>query len=494
MDNVEDQLEPVRRGRRAVASTAPRPDGPEAESPSGIVGDEADGDTDTWPGRAGSQPAWQGQPAISTAELLAHRPPGQPGTRTARSDERASSHRPGVSPAGDRGGPPRRLHAEAPRACNTAAPKYRRPVSAAAGTEPAHPARVLASGVDSLYFSARGTLWDPSLWALEETQKQAARERRDIPVEFPDDDGTMLMQPRGRRQYDMWLTSPAFELGVGSDDGQPDAYVQLHASYIHTVGVEAAVADAQQFLRRYLFCGPFEARASRVDLRVDEQGWHLQHDDLSRLLTRARSRRAYDQVHLQGRRFCGFVFGRRDVVARIYDKTLEMSARGETWPELLWHNRDPKAPVWRIELQFRRQTLRTCGITSPEDALERRQDLWEYGMRWVSLRDPNGDRNPARWPEAAEWTTLREAPIGSPHSPLVRDRVRDDSELRLVRGLVGYASSVAALNRSADVVGGAIVGAVPAAGHYLRSRGISFVDLVEAKRRRSGRAPSEAAS
>lgn len=368
-----------------------------------------------------------------------------------------------------------------PPPCHTAARKYRGPISGEVSTGSPRSVRILASGVDSLYLSACGQVWNPSTWDLEDEQKEAARRREPVPVEFPDCGGTMLMLPRGRRQFDMWLTSPTFDVGIGSDDGQPDAYLELHSAFIHTVGVEAALAVAQQFLRRHVFCGPYETVVSRIDLHADEQGWGPDAADLHRFVTRAQSRRAFDQVHVHGRRLSGFVFGRRHIVGRIYDKTLEMTMKGQTWPELLWHDRDPEASVWRVEFQFRRQALRRCGIQTPEDALAHRQELWARGIEWLSLRVPDaGDTNSSRWAVAHEWIDLSRAAMGSPRSDLVPQRIHRDDERRLVQGLVGYASSLTAAG-SAHGLDRAILRTVPGVEAYLLARGLDFTELVDRK-------------
>jgi len=64
---------------------------------------------------------------------------------------------------------------------------------------------------------------------------------------------------------------------------------------------------------------------------------------------------------------------------------------------------------------------------------------------------------------------------------MVPPRIRGDDELRLIRGLVGYTSSIAATGMVGDLAG-ALLREVPAARRYLISRGTSFPSLVQAKR------------
>ncbi len=226
---------------------------------------------------------------------------------------------------------------------------------------------------------------------------------------------------------------------------------------------------------------------SRLDLYCDLQGWSPVIEDFGRFHCRGVRRRAYsmpaqDQAHLRGRRPSGFVFGGGDLMARCYDKTLELRVRGSEWPKAIWKGWDREQPVWRVEFQFRRRALVSLGCSSPTEALVARQELWRYATQWLSLRVPTSDSNRARWPEAPEWAVIREAEIGSPTSPVVRDLVRSADELRIIRGLVGYASSLAAMG-AAHGLGAALGRTVPGVSNYLERRGETFTEIVARKRR-----------
>ena len=64
----------------------------------------------------------------------------------------------------------------------------------------------------------------------------------------------------------------------------------------------------------------------------------------------------------------------------------------------------------------------------------------------------------------------------------MRDLVRSADELRIIRGLVGYASSLAALG-AAPGVGAALARTVPGIPAYLDRKGEDFADIVARKRR-----------
>ncbi|HZT06561.1 MAG TPA: hypothetical protein VFC51_05985 [Chloroflexota bacterium] len=307
-----------------------------------------------------------------------------------------------------------------------------------------------------------------------------------IPFSFYDAEPDLLLRLHGWRNWPFWISSPRFELYIGASAPFPPAYAQLHSEFIHLVGIHRAVQELEEIVARFVIPRAPRITVSRVDLYADEQGWEPQYDDFFRFTCRATMRRLHEQpsqLHTNGRRLSGFVFGKGDVLARIYDKSLEMQRRGETWQQAVWRDPDPKRSVWRVEYQFRRGALARFDIAGVGDALTARQGLWGYGMRWLSLRQPAKHVRRARSPEAGAWARLRDAQMGSPTSPLVREHRRAADELRLVRGFVGYASSLEAMGSAHDL-GGAMARTVPAAQRYLVRRGVRYRDVVDDKRQR----------
>lgn len=344
--------------------------------------------------------------------------------------------------------------------------------------------RVLAGGIDSLFASVRGELIEGVLVALGDVR--ALNPGSEVPCSFGGGPPDLLLRRHGWRGYPFWFSSPRYELYLGASKPFPPAYVQLHAEHLHTVGIEAAVEEVETMLRRDFFPDGFHAVASRVDVFADEQGWVPQHDDFHRFRCRALRRRIFElprQAHGYGRRLSGFTFGKGDLLARVYDKTLETAVTGKTWAELLWEGRDAKLPVWRVEFQFRRQVLAELALHGTADVIRHRQGLWDFGTRWLTLRTQVADSNRARWPLAPEWVQLARTGMGGSAVPLIRERVRQAEIGRLTQGLVGYATSVAAMG-AARGVGGALTATVPSVRPYLEQRGASFAELVGAKRAR----------
>lgn len=368
---------------------------------------------------------------------------------------------------------------------------------------------VVGAGVDNLYGSAPGIpnedalatafahkaaaaeLGEPSIWHLQEAQRD------------------FLVKSHGWHRYPVWLHSPAMEVSIGDGRSLPAVYLRLHSAFIHQHGVEFAVDEAER-VRAALVDPAVPAapsvedgwphpehrdgalpdalgstlKASRVDLYVDTQGWQPRRSDLDRFVARAKGKTDYIMTHHRGRRFSGFTFGKGAVLARVYNKTLELKSRGQTWPQVIWKDIDREQPVWRIEFQFRREALDAFGVDTLGDALVNRQGLWQYGTtEWLSLRHlAPKDTNRWRSYVTPEWWAIQRAEIGSPCSPLVRERMQAACEQKLVEGLGGYATALAA---AAGVDGDperTLQLLAPMLSEYMRRKGTTFEDVVARKK------------
>jgi hypothetical protein len=343
--------------------------------------------------------------------------------------------------------------------------------------------RVLAAGIDSLYVSFKGdvdTAWLDGLELLK-VKAQDAGQSQLVPTA---EGRKALVQPSGWGSYRYWLRCGDFDVFVGRGRSLPAVYARVASEFIHEVGSLNAFAGLKSFVRT-LLVGPIEETiCSRVDVYADFQGWVPRAEDYDRFVTRSRRNTCHIAVNYDGRRFTGFTFGRDALVARLYDKSLEIAHSGKGWMREVWGDRlDPSAPVWRLEFQLRREVLAECSLTKPEEVLAQQQSLWRYAMQWLSLREPTHGAARTRWPVAAVWSKLTRSQAGLGFSPLVRKRIREYDEAVLVRGLTGYASSLAAVT-GVNELDLAMLVSRRRMGEYMDATGRDFRELVRAKRAR----------
>ncbi|MDQ6880272.1 MAG: hypothetical protein M3082_21720 [Candidatus Dormibacteraeota bacterium] len=342
---------------------------------------------------------------------------------------------------------------------------------------------MLATGIDSLYVSLKGEVDAARLDGIE-LLKVRAQETGQAQLILSADDRKALVQPSGWGSYRYWLRCGDFDVFVGRGRSLPAVYARIASEFIHEVGPLDALADLKSVIGSLLLGQAEQIVCSRVDVYTDFQGWVPRSEDYDRFITRSSRNTCHIAIHHDGRRFTGFTFGRDAMVARLYDKSLEIAHSGKGWMREVWGDRyDPSAPVWRLEFQLRRQVLAECSLSEPEDVLAQRPSLWAYAMHWLSLREPTPGATRARWPVADVWSRLTRSQAAVAHNPLVRKRIREHDESVLVRGLTGYASSLAAATGVSDLDVAMLVSR-RRVGEYMDATGRDFRDLVLAKRDR----------
>ncbi|MFI5284206.1 MAG: helix-turn-helix domain-containing protein [Candidatus Dormibacterales bacterium] len=320
---------------------------------------------------------------------------------------------------------------------------------------------MLSSGVDSLYVSFRG---DVSAERLDELEVlKASAQETGQPSVLAHGARKAIVQPSGWGSYRYWLRCRDFDVFVGRAKSLPAVYARLASSFIHEVGPNCAIAELKSFVEFALQPQGAEAVCSRVDIYADFQGWVPRQQDYERFVTRSRRNTSHVAIHHDGRQFTGFTFGRDAIVARLYDKGAEIAHSGKDWMRAVWGDRlDPSLPIWRIEFQLRREVLAECSLKEPEEVVRKRQDLWSYATQWLSLRSPRSGERRTRWPVAGAWVQLSLSELGARQSSLVRQRIRKREESVLVRGLAGYASSLAAVAGVSDLDVAMLVGGAAA--------------------------------
>ncbi len=302
----------------------------------------------------------------------------------------------------------------------------------------------VASGIDALYVSGHGTV-SPSLLRALPAHRSAAEELGEpVPIDFGD--GGWVVEPRGWLLYRYSLRHEHSRLGITDKLSIPALRFQPLSEFLHAVGPAEALVWIQQQADE---AAP-KARltGTRLDVYADWQGWPLGRDDLDRFVRRAS---AY-KIHGSRADWTGFDFGRRKsgtVVARIYDKTRQVSDEGKDWWYGVWADRyDGKTPVLRLEFEVGRQGLKEFGLDAATDVLAGGPGIWAaLTDKWLTLRTPSDDHTRSRWPLAPEWEQVQAASFRA--NAIGLDRIRKGRNAGSLRtmtpGLVGYLAKAGAL-------------------------------------------------
>ena len=317
---------------------------------------------------------------------------------------------------------------------NTAPVKY--------GTDNDSFSKILRYGIDSLYLSYPGSLYPHWEEKLSDAKKRAqSREQRTQATAQIDLCGHLFeVLSHGRGLFAYVLRDNHYNIALSSGQAKriPLASIQLSSELLLAYGLEDAVEKLWDILLE--LSGDVDAaQISRVDLYVDfSAGINFSEVAEEQWLTQARMGYRYQ---IDGN-FTGWAFGRKDVHARLYNKTLEIRSSQKDYYPALWKQSgwDGESTVWRLEFQYRRERLRQFSLNGLTDLLDQVGTLWDYATKhWLRLICPNhSDTNRARWDNHPLWSVLSALDWGTSfpptRSPVSQNRAPSDVVL-FERGL-----------------------------------------------------------
>lgn len=307
--------------------------------------------------------------------------------------------------------------------------------------------RILRTGVDSLYVSYRGEMHDDASVRLNELKRlaQSDRDSDEALAQYKAGDQLLEVLGHGRPPYTFVLVDGWFRIEVAKAKAKllPMAYCKIASSLLTAMGPDSAL-DALNAVIKTIGKPESKPNVSRIDIcadfTTDQPLDQLAERDF---VTKARS----FSRHTVAREFSGFSFSAGSPTsARLYNKTLEIRSKNRPRPELelqwLQNGWDGEQDVWRLEFQFRRETLAAFDLVPYTDAISALRDLWLYGTaNWLRHTHPNhADSTQSRWPTSDFWTAIQAARWneGVPH-PMVRhypDKGRTPSdEFLFINGL-----------------------------------------------------------
>ena len=270
--------------------------------------------------------------------------------------------------------------------------------------------KFLRWGVDSLYLSYQGNLYeeiDAKLKSLKEVA-QSERQYQQAKAQYIIGDHIFEVKDKGSSFFSYILEDNAFRIQLSRPNkAVPMAYVKISSEYL----THKTPQEAENALRKVLSAlGAMEggANVSRIDLFLDfASNCQMDSWDREAWVTRAAAISSYSVDNA----FTGWAIGLGSVIAgRLYNKITEIikSQKGyliPLWKEAGW---DSETPVWRMEFQFKREFLDQKDIIKLEDTLNHLNGLWSYATtEWLKLTLPNlDDKTRSRWPIHPLWLAL----------------------------------------------------------------------------------------
>jgi hypothetical protein len=330
--------------------------------------------------------------------------------------------------------------------------------------------------MDTVYFSCDLPLSDAMRERLSQEKAIAQTRAAQQQVHCPEWLEARVAPQGAKGGYAFLIETEDFSVKLLGEhiQNRPSIFIEMrsHALHTHPEGADGACESALVWVRTHLYADQITAakhaisfsaaKISRADIHIDWQGGYAPTlGNLSEELhCFIRPGRVKGALYFQAGAATGIQFGRSQVMARLYNKTLETKEKGnEAYAELLTARCgeafDPEQEVWRLEFEIKREGAKGFRLYAPpaeEDPDEeveaemsaeelqhigtlprffaRMEELFLHLTRhWLRLVEESDDANRSRWPMHPTWQQLREA-----FGTLAGVHPLDDEKRGLVRG------------------------------------------------------------
>jgi hypothetical protein len=332
----------------------------------------------------------------------------------------------------------------------------------------------LLAGMDTVYFSCDLPVSDAMRERL--TQEKLLAQAKGKGVYCPEWLEVRMCPQGANGGYAFLIETEDFSVKLLGEHIQhrPGMFIEMrsHALHTHPGGAAGACEAALAWVRTHLYADQYTAakdaisfsaaKVSRADIHIDWQGGFA--PTLSNVAEEMRCfirpGKVKGALHFQGNTANGYQFGRSQVVARLYNKSIETKEKGnEAYAELLTARCgqlfNPELDVWRLEFELKREGMKGFRLYAPpeeddpEEEVEaelsaeelqhigtlsrffaRMEELFLHLTRhWLRFVEESEDANRSRWPMHPTWQQLREA-----FGVLAGVPPLDDKKRTLVRG------------------------------------------------------------
>ncbi|MDP2210916.1 MAG: hypothetical protein Q8J63_04170 [Candidatus Aquicultor sp.] len=342
---------------------------------------------------------------------------------------------------------------------------------------------IISSAIDTLELTYGKTrISYPVMEALVDAKADAAlNNNRRSEVVFGSHRFHVLSHGAGFFQY--LLNGVHFDLKICVSEKMSMIGVRVKSISIYELGIHKVLEELAGVVAD-LRGDPSERRATvkRLDICVDFQGWEPKLSDLKHFVCKAKKR----GVYLEPDEPNYFRFGKNEMVVRLYNKGEEIRHSNKLWMIDVWKQNphfNPEKPIWRLEVQLRRQALKNLNVDYTSEALEQLSGIWVYGLEWLELKKPTKNKQKSRWPTDPRWVDLRRNAgfVGKPCEP-VRAKKRAVDEERIVRMFGAYTSSFAAIRGYENMELGEVIYRAGVLYHnQLEAKGLDFSEVVRGK-------------
>jgi len=314
--------------------------------------------------------------------------------------------------------------------------------------------RVLASNADTLVLAVNLVWKDQDFFHRLERAKQDAIARDvAVPIEIASLDGSqraiMGVHQYGKEGYRWIISSPEFYIKIGEwmrPTTRPSALIEVRSQALWLQGV-VEVLDRLALLLQGVGAYIDIIKITRIDLCLDlfisDEIWQA-----GLFLDHANSRASDIAIFSRHRKLSGAQIGRGKILARIYDKALEIVKSQKVWMYDIWniHYVPEGFKVIRIEFQLRREMLRELAVDTIWNFIGHPQNLWNYCVHsWLKFVNDRSlhVRDQEVFPF---WKTVQDGFMHSQNCPpMVRAKMIEVEQRRNAQHIMGHLTSLIAM-------------------------------------------------
>src|SRR6478735_10925547 len=246
----------------------------------------------------------------------------------------------------------------------------------------------LLAGMDTVYFSCDLPLSDAMRERLIQEKMIAQARAAQRQVYCPEWLEARIAPQGAKGGYAFLIETEDFSVKLLGEhiQNRPSVFIEMrsHTLHTHPEGAAGACEAALAWVRTHLYADQIvaakdaisfsAAKISRADIHIDWQGGYAPTiSNLSEeLRCFIRPGRVKGALYFQGDAATGIQFGRRQVVARLYNKTLETKEKNnDAYAELLaarcGEAFNPELDVWRLEFELKREGAKGFRLYAPPE-------------------------------------------------------------------------------------------------------------------------------
>lgn len=309
--------------------------------------------------------------------------------------------------------------------------------------------------IDSIFFSIDISDFENnnrSLLNYLERKKEIAKEdRTDKVIVHLEKDKKFQILPNGLRFHSYVLHNDSYEIKISKNRSKSKnnfpVGIRIKSMKLWQRGYISAYEECIDFLKLVFKGNIIAEKLSRADICCHTDEVYIDSVDI----TSFRGNFKKNEIYMNNRTVNGMTFGSfndKNILCRIYDKSLEIKTSNKTWFYDIWKKATGNIEkIWNVEFQLGRKFFRDRKIETVQDFILKTKTIWTYlTTEWISFIN-HDDMNITRCSTRLNWSKLITVYDNYVGLELIKiEKQRNRNAEKLIPQLVGVFTSYGACN------------------------------------------------